>query len=118
MKLSLEWLREYVALPPDLGPKQLAETLTMATVEVEQAIDLSSQFDDMVVGVVESLEPHPDADRLRVAQCRVGRSHLEQIVCGAVNVTPGMKVAVARAISLPSRAASAAPRKPTQRVRC
>jgi phenylalanyl-tRNA synthetase beta chain len=95
MKLSLEWLREYVALPPDLGPKQLAETLTMATVEVEQAIDLSSQFDDMVVGVVESLEPHPDADRLRVAQCRVGRSHLEQIVCGAVNVTPGMKVAVA-----------------------
>lgn len=91
MKLSLAWLREYVALPDDLDPHQLAHDLTMSTVEVEQVEDLAASLSGVVISRVETCEPHPDADRLNVCRMHDGRT----VVCGGSNVVAGMKVALA-----------------------
>ena len=52
MKVSLNWIRDYVQLPADADLKKLAYDLTMSTVEVEDATDLGASFHDMVVGVI------------------------------------------------------------------
>ena len=57
MKVSLNWIREYVKLPADADLKKLAFDLTMSTVEVEDTVDLCAAFHDMVVGVINTIEP-------------------------------------------------------------
>ena len=57
MKVSLNWIRDYVQLPADADLKKLAYDLTMSTVEVEDTIELAKQFDHMVVGVINTIEP-------------------------------------------------------------
>ena len=66
MKLSLSWIKDFVNIPEDMDMKQLAYDLTMDTVEVEDVEYLADRFDHMVVGVIEDIEPHPNADKLRV----------------------------------------------------
>lgn len=94
MKVSLNWIRDYVQLPADADLKKLAYDLTMSTVEVEDATDLGASFHDMVVGVINTIEQHPNADKLKVCKTDIG-GHVEDIVCGGSNLREGMKVAVA-----------------------
>ena len=94
MKVSLNWIRDYVQLPADADLKKLAYDLTMSTVEVEDAVDLSRQFDHMVVGVINTIEQHPNADKLKVCKTDIG-GEVKDIVCGGTNLRAGMKVAVA-----------------------
>ena len=94
MKVSLNWLRDYVELPHDMDLKRLAYDLTMSTVEVEDATDLGASFHDMVVGVINTIEQHPNADKLKVCKTDIG-GRVEDIVCGGSNLREGMKVAVA-----------------------
>ncbi len=94
MKVSLNWIRDYVQLPADADLKKLAYDLTMSTVEVEDTIELAKQFDHMVVGVINTIEQHPNADKLRVCMTDIG-GRVESIVCGGSNLREGMKVAVA-----------------------
>ncbi|HCL20686.1 MAG TPA: phenylalanine--tRNA ligase subunit beta [Oscillibacter sp.] len=94
MKVSLNWIRDYVQLPADADLKKLAYDLTMSTVEVEDTIELAKQFDHMVVGVINTIEQHPNADKLRVCKTDIG-GRVESIVCGGSNLREGMKVAVA-----------------------
>ena len=94
MKVSLNWIRDYVQLPADADLKKLAYDLTMSTVEVEDTIELAKQFDHMVVGVINTIEQHPNADKLRVCMTDIG-GRVENIVCGGSNLREGMKVAVA-----------------------
>jgi len=94
MKLSLNWLQDYIDLPKDVDPARLAHDLTMATVEVEGVDDLSEKFNQMVVGKVVELKPHPNADKLRIAMTDIG-GEVKQIVCGGSNLFDGMLVAVA-----------------------
>ena len=94
MKVSLNWIRDYVQLPADADLKKLAYDLTMSTVEVEDTIELAKQFDHMVVGVINTIEQHPNADKLRVCMTDIG-GRVESIVCGGSNLHEGMKVAVA-----------------------
>lgn len=94
MKLSLSWIGEYVTLPADLDLKKLAYDLTMSTVEVEDVEYLARRFDKMVVGVINSVEPHPNADKLRVCKVDLG-GDVKEIVCGGINLQEGMRVAVA-----------------------
>lgn len=94
MKVSLNWIRDYVQLPADADLKKLAYDLTMSTVEVEDTIELAKQFDHMVVGVINTIEQHPNADKLRVCMTDIG-GRVEEIVCGGSNLREGMKVAVA-----------------------
>ena len=94
MKLSLEWLRDYVPLPEDLDPQKLAHELTMATVEVEQVIDLAAVLDKVVVGRILSVDAHPNSDRLHLVDVDLG-SRQQRVVCGASNVAAGMLIAFA-----------------------
>ena len=93
MKVSLHWLREWV--DPALDGKNLAEKLTMAGLEVSQLTPVAPPFDGIVVGLVESVERHPDAERLSVCQGFDGKERFT-IVCGASNVCADLKVALAK----------------------
>ena len=90
MQFPESWLREFCN--PELSSQQLADTLTMAGLEVEELEPVAPPFTGVVVGLVLSAEPHPDADRLRVCQVDVGQSQPLQIVCGAPNARPGIRV--------------------------
>ena len=80
MKLSLNWIKDYVKLPEDMDLKQLAYDLTMSTVEVEGAEDLSERFDKIVVGEIREVLPHPNADKLRVCKVDVGAEAADEFV--------------------------------------
>ena len=93
MKISEQWLRQWVN--PNNTSEQLAEQLTMAGLEIDDQFAVARPFTGVVVGEVVSVEPHPDADKLRVTQVNIGTDELVQIVCGAPNVRIGMKAPVA-----------------------
>ncbi len=95
MKLSLNWLKEYVALPPDISPDTIAYDLTMTTVEVEHCHALGENLENIVVGKIRSIRPHPNADRLRITMTDIGGEE-KQIVCGGSNLREGMLVVVAK----------------------
>ena len=90
MKFSESWLRQFVN--PDLSSEALAELLTMAGLEVEERGPVAPPFNNVVVGHVLTVTKHPDADRLNVCEVDAGEGTPRQIVCGASNVAPGLKV--------------------------
>ncbi|MHB1667528.1 MAG: phenylalanine--tRNA ligase subunit beta [Thiomonas sp.] len=89
MQVPESWLRQFCN--PDLSSEQIADRLTMAGLEVEDMQAAAPAFSGVVVGEVVKVEPHPNADRLRVCQVQVGQAEALQIVCGAPNVALGMK---------------------------
>ncbi len=93
MLISLNWLRELVEL--EMTPEALAEALTMAGFEVEGIEDRRTWAEGVVVGRIETAEPHPNADKLRVCTVTVGGAEPLQIVCGALNARAGLRVPVA-----------------------
>lgn len=95
MKLSLSWIKDYVSLPDDADLTKLAYDLTMDTVEVEDVEYLGKRFENMVVGVITAVNPHPNADKLRVCTVDLGEAEPKEIVCGGINLAVGMRVAVA-----------------------
>ncbi|MFA6736415.1 MAG: hypothetical protein WCR87_05805, partial [Saccharofermentanales bacterium] len=86
MKFSYNWIREYVELPANLSMKQLSYDLTMRTVEVENTENLADALDQIVIGRIDSLESHPQADRLTVCKVDVGLPETVVIVCGGINL--------------------------------
>ena len=94
MKISLSWIKDYVALSEDMDLMQLSYDLTMSTVEVEGTEDLAKRFDNMVVGVIKEVLPHPNADALKICKTDIGDGEVKDIVCGGVNLRDGMRVAV------------------------
>ena len=92
MKFSELWLRSIV--DPPLSSEALAHLLTMAGLEVEERERVAPAFERVVIGNVLRIDPHPQADRLRVCSVDTGNGVL-QIVCGAPNTRVGMKVACA-----------------------
>ena len=88
MKISLKWLKDYVDLK--LDPKELAERLTMAGIEVK-AVNTMGGWENMVVGEVLAVNPHPHADRLKLATVNLSGQQLT-VVCGAPNIAVGQKV--------------------------
>jgi phenylalanyl-tRNA synthetase beta chain len=93
MRFSLNWLREFVELPNDVG--DLAELLTLAGVETEGTESRGANFAGVVVAQIKTSEQHPNADRLSVCQVDDGSGHLRQVVCGAKNYRVGDKVPLA-----------------------
>ena len=90
MQFPESWLREFCN--PPINTQQLADTLTMAGLEVEELQTVAPPFSHVVVGEIVSVEQHPDADRLRVCKVNVGKEHILSIVCGAPNARAGIKV--------------------------
>jgi phenylalanyl-tRNA synthetase beta chain len=93
MKVSLQWLREWVHTGDDVAG--LAHALTMAGLEIEGMERAGPALPGIVVGEVRSVEKHPDAEKLSVCRVWDGKEEL-QIVCGAPNVRAGMKAPLAR----------------------
>ncbi|MFT5506329.1 MAG: phenylalanyl-tRNA synthetase beta chain, partial [Gammaproteobacteria bacterium] len=93
MKLNESWLRERVN--PEVSTDELLCQLTMAGLEVEGTEPASPCFSNVVVGLVESVVQHPDADKLKLCSVNDGTETLN-VVCGARNVAADMKVAFAR----------------------
>jgi phenylalanyl-tRNA synthetase beta chain len=89
MKFSESWLRSFCN--PDWTSEQLADRLTMAGLEVEELSSFAPAFTGVVVAEVLGVTRHPDADKLNVCEVQTG-SGIRSIVCGAPNVTPGIKV--------------------------
>lgn len=93
MKFSESWLREWV--DSDLSTEALVKVLTMAGLEIDGDEPVAASFEGVVVAEVRDVAQHPDADKLRVCQVFDGEATL-QVVCGAANVRPGLKVPFAR----------------------
>ncbi|MBV6289316.1 phenylalanine--tRNA ligase subunit beta [Pseudomonas aegrilactucae] len=89
MKFSEKWLRGWVN--PQVSRDELVARLSMAGLEVDSVTPAAGQFSGIIVGEVLSTEQHPDADKLRVCQVSNG-SETFQVVCGAPNVRPGLKI--------------------------
>ena len=94
MKISESWLRELVAT--DLDSAAVAHRLTMLGLEVDAVEPVAPPLDSVVVGQVETVNPHPNADRLRVCRVDVGAAEPLSIVCGAPNVQAGGHYPVAQ----------------------
>jgi phenylalanyl-tRNA synthetase beta chain len=90
MQFPESWLREFCN--PPLTTQQLADTLTMAGLEVEELKPVAPPFTLIVVGEIKEAVQHPNADRLRVCKVDVGQAAWLDIVCGAPNARVGIKV--------------------------
>jgi phenylalanyl-tRNA synthetase beta chain len=93
MQFPESWLRTFV--DPKLSTDELSHALTMAGLEVEGLSPVAPPTTKIVVGQVLEVAKHPNADKLNVCQVDVGAGETLNIVCGAPNVSPGIKVPVA-----------------------
>ncbi|MFL6655947.1 MAG: phenylalanine--tRNA ligase subunit beta [Sulfurifustis sp.] len=93
MKLNYCWLREWVT--PRMEARALADRLTLAGLEVGAIEPAGPALDQVVVGKVRAVSPHPNAEKLTVCDVETGRGQLARVVCGAPNVRKGMKAPLA-----------------------
>jgi phenylalanyl-tRNA synthetase beta chain len=93
MKVPLNWLKDYTDVT--LPPAELAEKLTLSGFEVAEIITTGGSWDNIIIGQITAINPHPNADRLRLATVDLGGEQ-ETVVCGAPNLNLGDKIAFAR----------------------
>ncbi|MGA2516599.1 MAG: phenylalanine--tRNA ligase subunit beta [Thermodesulfobacteriota bacterium] len=92
MKVSLNWIKEYVEIR--MGLKELTNLLTMAGLEVEGATSVGEGLEKVVVAEIQSIRRHPNADRLSLVEAKTDRETFS-IVCGATNIKEGQRVPLA-----------------------
>ena len=93
MRVSLNWLKEYVDLPT-ADPVELARAFDMLGHAVEEVEFFDAEWTDVVIGRVLRIEAHPDADNVRVTHVDIGDGAEHQIICGAWNFDEGAVVPV------------------------
>lgn len=93
MKLSQQWLQDFLTI--DLDAETLSNTLTSAGLEVAAVEPVAHEFSQVVIGQIKTIEPHPDADKLRLCTVDIGQAEPLSIVCGADNIYSSMKIPVA-----------------------
>ncbi len=91
MFVSIDWIKDYVDLP-DILPEEMMTRFTMATAEVEEISRTGAHLQKITVSEVVDIEKHPEADRLKLVTFKVDEKNTKKVVCGALNVTVGMKV--------------------------
>ncbi|WP_125769911.1 phenylalanine--tRNA ligase subunit beta [Companilactobacillus furfuricola] len=92
MKISMDWLKEY--LPVDHSVEEIANKVSLTGIE-SAPVKLGTDLSKLVVGHITSIKPHPDSDHLNLCQVDIGQSKEVQIVCGAPNVANDQYVIVA-----------------------
>ncbi len=95
MKISVDWVEDFVDIPKDISPEDIAKCITKHTAEVEGALLLEKRYKNIVIGIIKKLQKHPKADRLNLTLVDIGKDEPVQIVCGGQNLYEGMRVAVA-----------------------
>ncbi len=93
MRVPLSWIREFT--PIDVAPADIADALNQLGLEVEAIDEPGRDIHGVVVARIIDVVPHPDADRIRLADVEYGDGQL-RVVCGAPNIEPGMVVPFAR----------------------
>ena len=93
MKVSLSWLKDYIAINMDAA--ELAEALTMVGLEVESVADRYDYLGNVIVGRIEDVGSHPNADKLKICRVDTG-DQIASVVCGAPNVQTGMLAPLAK----------------------
>ena len=93
MKLSLDWLSDFVAFT-EKDPQKIAEALTLSVAEVEEVEEQGTLLKHCVVGKVESIAKHPNADKLSLCMVLTDQGK-KKVVCGGTNLRQGMLVAFA-----------------------
>jgi len=95
MKIPFSTLLEFV---PELTqtPEQIADLITLKSYEVDSVYNPATSLNNVVVGHIQEIQPHPNADKLQIVQVAVGNGEVLTIVCGAKNIELGQKVAIAR----------------------
>lgn len=91
MLISLDWIKDFVSIP-EMSPKELASKFTLATAEVEDIIVSGEDLKAILCVEIQSLKPHPDSDKLNLVTFNLGDGKTKEVVCGAPNVRPGLKV--------------------------
>ena len=94
MKISLNWIKDYVNLD-GITTEEIVNKLTMSGLEVEDYVDETKKYSGIIVGLVKEVEKHPDADKLTVCTVYDGKSDLK-VICGASNVEKGQNVVFAQ----------------------
>jgi len=94
MLFSVNWLKKWVNI--DLPADELAVKLTASGLEVDTVEPVASVFTDIVVAEIVACEAHPNADKLQICSIDTGESEPAQVVCGAPNARPGIRIPLAR----------------------
>lgn len=93
MKFNESWLKNYVST--ELSAEEIGARLTLAGLELDGIEPAAADFTGVVIARIESLEPHPDAEKLRVCRINDGQVNDLQVICGAANAYEGMVTALA-----------------------
>lgn len=94
MRISKNWLSQFVDLPKALSAQELAQKITLSSFEIDGVEDLAAKFNGVIVGEILEIRKHPNADKLQLAKVNDGSKILD-IVCGAPNIAVGQKVPLA-----------------------
>ncbi len=94
MKFSEKWIRQLIELP--FSKTELLEQLNLLGLEVDTVEAAAPELNNVVVGQIVAIKPHPDADRLRICQVDAGEAETYQVVCGAANATKNLKAPFAK----------------------
>jgi phenylalanyl-tRNA synthetase beta chain len=94
MKFPVSWLKDYIDIA-SVPLEELCDKLTMLGLEIESVEEMGEEIQNVKVGLIKDIQPHPDADKLSVCTTDVGDDEALQIVCGAQNIKVGDKVPTA-----------------------
>ncbi len=92
LNISYNWLKSYVKT--SLTPQEFSKRISLSGPSVDRINEVKPNFSKVVVGQINKIDNHPDADKLHVCQVNVGEKEPLQIVCGAPNIKEGQKVPV------------------------
>ncbi|HBB03160.1 MAG: phenylalanyl-tRNA synthetase subunit beta, phenylalanyl-tRNA synthetase beta chain [Candidatus Peregrinibacteria bacterium GW2011_GWF2_38_29] len=95
MKISLNWLREFVDIPQDVNAKELAHLFSVKVAEVESVHEEGAEWGNIITGQIIELNPHPNATKLKLATIALSKTKTTILVCGGNNLYEKMYVAVA-----------------------
>ncbi len=98
MYVSMNWIKEYISIPQSVTIEEIVDKLTKASVEVDGVNRIGEWWEPELiqVGLVKDILPHPNADRLRLADIELAKSKIERVVCGAPNLEIGQKIVFAK----------------------
>ena len=98
MYVSMNWIKEHIKLSDDISIDEIVDKLTKASVEVDGVQTIGDWWDPSLiqVGLVKDIMPHPNADRLRLADIQLSSSNIQRVVCGAPNLSIGQKIIFAK----------------------